>query len=199
MFFNYSSSKMEVHLNVTERTITAGLTEEEEDKLVELLGKVNQPWSAQFYNAAAPLFTLTTVELPCFWQDESERGLKVFLFRRPDNDKYWPRKLHSPGTVLRAKDEGYDVAIKRVVQQELGLFHLPVFRVDHSSYINHTPRGHETPRIFLSKLDDTVAKSLMNKGAFYNADHLPNDLIDHHYMIIKVAMEHYRRASYRVW
>jgi len=60
-----------------------------------------------YFFAIAKFIPMTAYELLITRQCSS--GREVLLFRRPDDDRYWPGMWHYPGTVVRTGDRGDDV------------------------------------------------------------------------------------------
>lgn len=165
--------------------VTEGLTKAEEQQVLELLNKVGSRMSAEFYNAVAAKFVLTAIEtVPLRRRGDT---VEVLLLERNPNDTFYAGQVHSPGSMLRASDQTYGDALRRVQWAELGLrFAEPPQFV--SPLFQSTPRGPENGLVFACRLE---AEPTI--GKFHDVTSLPPNVIEHHRPIIQAATEFFRK------
>jgi hypothetical protein len=111
-------------------------------------------------------------------------GVQVLLTRRPDDDRYWPGMLHTPGTVIRPDDVSYEYALQRILTDELfgvEIIGAPVFC---KNILHRVARGTESAAIYYVEL--TSRPSL---GSMHDVDHLPDNVIDTQLEMIKWTAE----------
>src|SRR3989344_9687079 len=177
------------------------LTNLEEQQMIDLAKKMGSQWTPGLYNALAPKFALTAIETVFLrMKEDGSAEVEVLLARRLHSDAHYPNQWHSPGTMLRAVDvpeetemylgipelNGFRKALDRLVNSELGLrFKGEPRQV--KSILHFTPRGPEAALIFLCELDGEP-----KFGEFFSVNQLPSDLIEHHYRIIKVAVDNFK-------
>ena len=155
---------------------------------MELLGKIKQPWSRQFYNAIAPHVALTAIET-VFLRAGPSGGLKseVLLHKRPETDiPEWRGRSASPGSMLRATDHSYEDAVRRV-KRELGGARLRYRAEPVASIFNMTERGPENGIVLACELVDEPPPSFW----WHSVYTLPYDLLRHHYGFLEAILVWY--------
>ena len=167
--------------------ITEGLISSEEDRLVELMGKVGSAMSNRFFNAVATKFALIAIETVVLRQSATGT-IQVLLTQRPLDDSIpaWRGMWHSPGTMLRASDRSYEDAFARVQNGELGTRFLEPPRFVDTLFYRHV-RGSENPLIFVCEIEGEP-----RNGKFFDVESLPENLTPHHQEVIRVATQHYQ-------
>jgi hypothetical protein len=166
--------------------VTEGLTADEEKTLVGLLQKVGAKMSQAFFNAVADKFRLTAIETVVL--ERNGNGVKVLLTERGPEDVFYPRKLHSPGSMSRRsdKDENFAEAIIRVQNGEISAGFVEQTQPIKTLALD-TLRGPETAVIHVCRIKDKPAA-----GEFFDVTNLPENLIQHHHRIIEVAAKYFR-------
>lgn len=175
-----------------------GLTEKEEQRLIELINKLGKRWSNELYKAIAPKFALTAIET-VFFQKISNNELFVALHKRPDNDiPQWAGRPASPGSMLRSSDKpgSYEDAVIRIRQEfggkdfwsrrKLRITPRPV-----DVLFQHTDRGPENALIFVCHLEGNLPEN----WRYYLVNHLPEDILSHHVPIIYAAAQYHDAAK----
>jgi hypothetical protein len=176
--------------------MNTGLSPTEENRLIELLAKMQQPWSEKIYNALAAKVRFTAIEVVMLKQCLG--NIHVLMTMRPCDDPFYAHLWHSPGSMSRDCDgEGQSVfgienALVRIYD-EVGLA-----RKDFA-YLNfvefafiQTPRGPETSLIFCCRLPDSVTNS--PAAQWFDCDNLPHDTVGHHkHLVIPVAVKFFER------
>ncbi len=108
--------------------------------------------------------------------------IKVYMTRRPANDPHFANQLHMPGTMCNGNDKTMATAIQRIKNKELvGFVADEPENVD--SLYRDTPRGPEGAFIYLMKVT-----SGGNPEDWYDAENPPEDTIEHHKDMIKLAL-----------
>lgn len=167
--------------------ITGGLTAKEEALLIGLLGKVHQPYSHEFFKAAAQLLPVSGLEAVIL-RGRPDGLLEVFMLRRPEDDinRSWAGKWHCPGTILRVRSERradgvvvrwaetIEEAYARLGRNELGA---PLTNL-RFAYFTLPPGGTERPSnlqlVHLADIPDGLEPS---GDAWFDVDDLPEDTI----------------------
>ncbi len=100
--------------------------------------------------------------------------VQVLLTEREASDPIWGGMLHTPGTVVRASDieSNNNDAFKRILDGELNgvLVSVPVFV---ENIFHKVKRGTEQAQVYYVEVlaDPTI-------GRFYDADNLPENVVD---------------------
>ncbi len=118
----------------------------------------------------------------------SDGQTQVLLSQRPDSDLWYPGEMHSPGVMLIPSDkddENFVTALERLKVTELeGLqTSQPMFV---ANKILNTKRGVENANIHWMRVSGEPTH-----GKFYDIDNLPDNLINHHKVIIKTAYDNF--------
>jgi len=160
--------------------------------VVELLRRLQPGFlPEEIFHAIARLTVLTALEMVPFSLDTAGRT-QVLLLRRSPEDRFWPNRLHVPGTIVRATDHGenFEGTIERLLKGEMGdptVVNRPViFGVTLRSSI----RGTET------LIKSWVQISDAPKGELYPFGNLPKALIQEEIPHIQSAHEHFRNANF---
>lgn len=136
----------------------------------------------EIFYSSAKLFGESCLEL-CVFRDLLG-FLEVFLYRRPQNDPFWPSFLHIPG--VRKLTTDTDVIVSERVVDELPFY----VETNNMYYVNSrifsTRRGTEFSDSRMVACNETGFDEF-----FYPARDLPHNLIEHHYMIIDDAINLY--------
>ena len=100
---------------------------------------------------------------------------EVLLFKRDDDDPTWPGQLHTPGTVVRATDEGdgFHKPFQRLYADELQFQPEPTPRLV-TQTLHKVARGTELATIFYVDLTNSEPPV----GKWYPADELPDSLVE---------------------
>ncbi len=118
----------------------------------------------------------------------SDGTMKVFLSKRPDTDTYWPGELHIPGTMVFPWDgengNGFDNAWRRLNKKEI-MQQLEGKPIHVSTLSLNTRRGSETAVVHDVIISDP---SPVDGGDWYSISELPNNIIDHHLLIIREGL-----------
>ena len=119
--------------------------------------------------------------------------LKVFLTRRSKDDEFWPNQWHCPGTVIINSDleDGGDLnkPWKRLKEKELNCTSLPDPVWVGKRHLK-TKRGNE-----IALINYVEVPMDLEGGKFFEVDNLPDDLIDHHRIIISEAVKAYKNKK----
>jgi hypothetical protein len=146
-------------------------------QLTELLKKL-EPGFVPYpiFEQLARIVALPVVEFIPLRQKQPG-GVEVLLLDRGQDDPLWPNMLHTPGTIVRATDlhkgKTHDwQAFERIVQDELKNTKV---RGPHyvGSMFHDSKRGAEQAQIYWVEV---VGEP--NAGTFYDAAHLPDNLIE---------------------
>ena len=162
-----------------------GLTETEEELIIDLMKKLGKEWAPEFYRAISPRFALTAVEGVFL---KIIQGVpNVLLHTRTDD--VWRGWSAIPGSILRASDQptklfnGLGDAISRI-QGELGGIKFKISPKPVDTFFHQNRRGPENSVIFVCELD----KETTPKGFWWQSvNSLPQNLIPHHAAVIKIA------------
>ncbi len=175
----------------SETVVTQGVTEEEEAEFIRIANKAGPVMTYPFFAAGARLFALTAIE-PIVLRERND-NIEVLLIWREAEGETIPElrnTWHSPGTMLRASDQSYDDAFRRLERNELHTSYLgtPEFAgVD----FHHYERGGENGLVFVA----AIAEEDPPAGTFIRVDGLPPNLIRHHHNLIRIAVEHFRKKK----
>lgn len=163
--------------------MTGGLTATEEQTLLELLGKVTQPYSRPFNESLCRLVPPTVVELVLLRGFADRR--EVLLTQRPDEPgDPWPGAWHCPGTIMRVTDHDTMSALVRLAETEIGS---PL--AWHNFVYNDVMHNFGGRPLLLRKIyRGAVLPDATVQGAWHNLNALPKDIIPEHIpMIQRVA------------
>lgn len=133
----------------------------------------------------------TSMEVvPIYKDDKGE--LHVFLTKRSENDRFWPGEYHCPGSMVLNSDVvlgGTDHVWKRLKAKEFERQDLgsPVFA---SPALLETKRGQEVALIYYVDIPEDL-----KNGRYFLVNNLPENLIDHHKLIIGTAVDFYKKAN----
>jgi hypothetical protein len=138
------------------------------------------------------LKTIPTVALEVVPIYEDENGeLKVFLTKRSSDDKFWPNMWHSPGTMVINIDANgtgnFGHAWDRLKKNEFmdeGLGD----PVAVSQKLLKTKRGNEVSLIHYINVPNDL-----KGGEYFSIDNLPDNLVNHHLIIIGEALDAYKK------
>lgn len=115
-------------------------------------------------------------------------AVEVLLLKRPINDLLWPSQWHTPGSVIRAYDEGSDAsdALKRVINEELKGIKIgtPKFI---KSLLNQNERGKEWANIFWAEVLEAP-----KVGEFFNSNSLPSNTMASQLSFINDAVNDFK-------
>ena len=133
------------------------------------------------------LVVTPTVEMVPFRKTQ-EGTIQVLLTKRDKDDPNWPGMYHVPGSVLRATDAklSFRDAFDRILNGEIKGIHVltgPIF----VQYLFHqVKRGAELPMIHWIEVQGEIPE-----GTYFDIEKLPENIIDHHPLLIKKALEHF--------
>lgn len=182
--------------DMTENSPTsAPLTDPEINQTAELLARIPAGFLPfPVFRQVARLAVFSIVEVvPMRIRDGQ---VEVLLLKRGEEKQDWPELwpgiLHTPGTVIRPTDElgSYKEAFRRILQDELHAVEL----VSEPGYVynllHHNKRGTESAQVFIVEV---VGEPKV--GAFYPADHLPNNIMLSQLDFIPTAVAAFKRAK----
>jgi len=159
-----------------------------------LLPLVKQPWIYKFYLAWAVKGAPTAIEVVTLRKIDG--SLHVLLGPRSKNDKLWAGRSHSFGSMHRESDVPLEIGVPgnfneafERIEGELGT----KFTQKPESagrFPVRTGRGAEVADVFIG----TIGGEPVN-GRFVPVDDLPEDLLEHHYPIIRLAVERWRKMQ----
>lgn len=114
--------------------------------------------------------------------------VQVLLIKRDDDDPNWPGQYHVPGSVIRATDVklSFQDAFDRIINGEIKGINVvrgPIF-VQH--LFHQVKRGAELPMIHWIEVNGEITG-----GTYFDLDKLPENIVDHHPLIIRKALEHF--------
>ncbi|MFA4872172.1 MAG: hypothetical protein WC610_03925 [Patescibacteria group bacterium] len=169
--------------------IASGLIPEEEQLLINLLGKVTpKNMTAGVFNAVAKIFRLPAIELVCLRLGASART-EVLLSQRPADDPIFPGQWHTSGTIARLSDASPFDSLKRLAKKELGItLDLSALSFTGICYSNHN-RGGEIHIIYVYVFYGNAP----DNHQFFPIDNLPQPFMEHHHAIIKLTMERFQK------
>ncbi len=163
------------------------ISKDEIGSVVDALSKL-EPGVLPFeiFHAVTRLVATPIVEVVPLRRNERNEP-EILLLRRDADDPVWPNQLHTPGTVVRGSDkEGcFKDALGRI-SKELGgatLSH-PVFI---ENILHHSSRGMEASQIYWAE----IRNSEPHEGDFYDANNLPDELVQAQLDFISSAVAHY--------
>lgn len=170
-----------------------GLTLEEEDRLVQLLEKLNgKQMGTRACDAVCKKTVTPAIEAVCLRLRHThlDQGsgsfpcVEVYMVERALTDTAYPGLKHCPGSMKRTGEKDQDV-LDRLAKKEFGgeiLSAQFVTNLDHPT----EARGHFLSIVYLCVLNE-VAKGL--RGAWYPVDNLPLGVVEcHRYRIIPAAV-----------
>ncbi|PIR96801.1 MAG: hypothetical protein COT91_04590 [Candidatus Doudnabacteria bacterium CG10_big_fil_rev_8_21_14_0_10_41_10] len=156
---------------------------------------LRQPWTARFYNAAAPNFALTAIETVFlkFEQGDDEPDIiEVLLQNRRDGDiPQWRGRPASPGSMVQECDVAdppcdFLDALRRVKEKELGGSSFIFTPKPVAVQYHKTARGPEIALVFVCQLCEPAVPP---EGLWWNdAERLPENILPHHPDIISAAV-----------
>lgn len=164
------------------------MTDQEIKALTDLLAMIEPGFlPLSVFTEVARVYVSAIVEIVPL---RSFKGkIQVLLVRREINDPFWPNKLHTPGTVLRPSDKTGSVedAFNRILDGELGYLgeRNPVFV---KMRLSKSSRGSEFAAVYYLEILEEV-----KNGEWFDADDLPEDLVQVQDDLIKMAVESYKK------
>lgn len=170
------------------KTQDSALSPEEISTVASLLSRLEPGFLPMpIFSQVVRLLVTPTVEMVPFRKTQ-EGKVEVFLIKRDDDDPNWPGKYHVPGSVIRATDAklSFQDAFDRIIQGEIkGITVLkgPIF-VQH--LFHQVKRGAEIPMIHWIEVNGDIPG-----GTYFDVDKLPENIVDHHPLIIRKALEHF--------
>lgn len=133
----------------------------------------------------ARVYVTTTVDvLPILAGSYSDT--QILLLNRGPQDEIWKNMLHAPGSVVRATDESYDEAFRRILE-EIGGVKIeegPCFVG--KPLLQSTERGRESVLVHWA----TISGEPKN-GQYYPASNLPSAIIPGQLPRIRLAIDHF--------
>ncbi len=117
----------------------------------------------------------------------ADGSTEVLLIERDGTDPVWSGKVHTPGTIIRSSDTDSQNgdAFRRILQGEMQGISTgePVYV---GSMLHRVKRGMEQIQVYVVEVhgEPTV-------GKFYNANALPENLVDTQTGFIQAAVLHY--------
>lgn len=166
----------------------SGLSPDEVRITAELLSRFQPGFlPLDIFHQIARLTVLTSVEMVPFKLDNAGKT-QVLLLRRPSDDMFWPNKLHLPGTIVRATDEGenFEGVFQRLLVGEMGNPEVVRGPAIFGTVMRPNIRGKET--LVMS----WVQIATNPRGGFYPVDGLPEDFIAEELPHLRKAHEHFR-------
>lgn len=161
------------------------LNEEETDQLVTLLGKLTWPVDSRVFDALCENFSVTPVELVVL--RESREGPEVFMIYRKDR---FFTGWHSTGSII-LPGRTVDFVLRDIITREVGIslaaphFEFVRFRqFMKGNGPNQSARGQEVSLIHVLRLPKEVEVSLNAERKFFPLSKLPEDLLQHHKMVL---------------
>jgi hypothetical protein len=149
-----------------------------------------------------PIFTqilqksvLTAFEVVPF-VESAEGDTSVLLFERPPSDPWYAGQLHTPGVMVIPTDVAtpdFRATFARLVKSELEGLDFTGFPVFVRNMLLDTKRGVENANIHWLRVDGYTGSAVR-----CSMGNLPDNLIDHHRVIIPTAYEHFKNSPNRV-
>jgi hypothetical protein len=139
-----------------------------------------------FHSIARLMVTVTFVIVPLL---KREGQVFALLHERDADDLYYPSKLNTPGTVIRASDESLSAVYERLIATELAgvlIKQGPVF-VD--NVYDLIVRGREISLIHWVELEDGSIS-----GHLCDVSRLPNNIVPTDRPRIEMAATHFRAS-----
>ncbi|TSC96826.1 MAG: hypothetical protein Athens071426_138 [Parcubacteria group bacterium Athens0714_26] len=177
--------------------------------VVSLLGEFDSqcPLPADVFHAVERITALTAIETVFLKKNQDK--IEVLLLSRPglSEDPYYGDKLNSPGSMLRGSDAPlfvealglcdqevmeetaiYEKPFRRILKCELGIKQFGAKPKFVGTMLYLTSRGLEHVVIFLC----VARKEDSPRGAWYNVESLPKNLVEHHHLLIKKATDYFK-------
>jgi hypothetical protein len=132
----------------------------------------------------ARLCPTLTIELAPLRKNENG-NIEIFLTQRPADDPYWSGQWHIPGTVIRSTDEkeSFKSGFERILKDEAANLLHPISEpIEVSRHFWDIARGCEYDVIhyvFVEYYDNILP------GKFFSRSALPEDIIEHHHLMIR--------------
>lgn len=116
-------------------------------------------------------------------------GIEILLLRRPEDDPVWGSLLHTPGTIIRATDEGLQDGLTRIIAGELGGIRAspPVFVCN---CLHRQARGVELALVYWIEVEEQP-----QHGTFAGLSRMPDDMVKTQLDFIEAACRHYLESS----
>lgn len=165
-----------------------GLIPEERATLIELLGRVDpgQPLGTELYNAVAKITISVAIEAITLRQ--GDKGLEVFLTKRSPTDSAYPDMWHSPGTVLRSKEQYADCFARLETREFKNKLKSWSFIGENNCH--DEARGHFVQHLYLCELEDDASDN------WFPVDNLPRPIVpNHEEVLIPRAVEAFRELN----
>lgn len=170
-------------------------TQEELQQAVDVLARLPRGFlPKQVFLEVARLVTTPTIEVAPL-RENADGTIEILLTKRPADDPHWANMWHITGTILLSTDEegdGFTSGVERVLRGELqGV--IPILDGVHyvSTKFWDVARGRELDQIFYFKTN--VADEAVREGRFFNVEHLPESVIDHHKIMISEIVQKFRK------
>ena len=148
----------------------------------KLLRNARFPLPKEVFDAWAGSFPTVPLELAVL------KNKKILLCKRGADDKFWPNKWHTPGTILR-QNEHFTDAYERLVKNELGVDAKKLGKLRFLSYFEYlkgagpgkNPRGHEIPHLFIVR----PRGNILLRGTFFPLNKIPRNIVEHQKVLFK--------------
>lgn len=142
------------------------------------------------FEQIARLVTLPIIEvIPLRWK---QGKVEVLLLERPADDPFWPKMLHTPGTVIRATDLHRPEADNQLAFDRIAHDELDDTEIGQPNYVgslfHKSKRGTEQAQLYWVEVVDEP-----KIGRFYSVDALPASLIDSQVTFINAAAIDFER------
>lgn len=167
--------------------ITGGLSEAEERQLIDLLGKVQQPYSMRFFEKLTDVVPVVAFEAVILREYEGRRQIRLVFREEGPGDK-WPDCWTVPGTILRITDETLDATLRRLAKKELGLDQFETWRCVGQRLL-HGKAGHSRAQALQMVHIVTIADMPHAKGRWFDLDQLPDNFLHKQQSLIDFALE----------
>lgn len=167
--------------------MTGGLTTAEEATLVDLLEKVDQPYSRRLTEALLGCIPALAVELVIL---RRHNGIVyVLLTQRPDDpDDPWASAWNCPGSVARVTDtDGIPAIIKRLEEEEVGCALNSARLIYEAANPNFGRRKLTFQLVHLAQVEPGVE----TRGEWYTVDNLPANIMVEHISMIQRVIKHF--------
>ena len=153
------------------------LSQEETGRLIELLAKMERPYSEELFQALCASVIMSPIEVVPLTREG-----KVLLIQRPPDDPKFANLWHSPGS-LQLKGDTVQTTFNRVIVEELqGVeYSAPEYigfeDVMHGTGPKENPRGQERPLVFVVWVKE---EGYAGPGRFFPLNSLPENIITNH-------------------
>lgn len=117
----------------------------------------------------------------------------MLLFERPATDPWYAGQFHSPGVMVIPTDvvnSDFSTAFERLRKSELNGLTFTGQPMFVRNLLLDTKRGVENANIHWLKFNEYTGQ-----GFLCSVGNLPDNLIDHHRVIIPTAYEHFSQSS----